>query len=86
MNEIVTELVELACGHARLNVRRDEVERFGRQAAGAAHALEAFRTVQLDGALVAAPIVDAVVFEIAGGIHRPYLACGTRSHKAVLGC
>jgi len=82
---VVTELVELARADARLDVRRDEVERLGRQPAGQAHAFEAFRAVQLDGPLVAPPIVDAIVFEVAGAAHGPYLACDTGANKAVLG-
>jgi hypothetical protein len=42
--------------------------------------------VELDRALIAAPIVDAIILEIAGRVHTPYLACDTRSHKAMLGC
>src|SRR5205085_6127024 len=84
-DELVTELVELAGADARLDMRRDEVERLGRQPAGPAHAFEAFRAVQLDGALVAPPIIDAVVFEVAGTAHGAYLACDTGPHKGVLG-
>ena len=82
-DEVVAELVELAGGDARLDVGRDEVERLGRQPAGAAHALEALGAVDLDGALVAPPIVDAVVDEIAGAAHAAYLACDTGRNKAV---
>jgi hypothetical protein len=39
--------------------------------------------VQLDGALVAPPIVVAVVDEFAGIGHGPYLACDTGGNKAV---
>ena len=65
------------------DVGRDEVERLGRQAAGPAHAFEAFRAVQLDRPLVAPPIVDAVVDEIAGTAHAPYLASDAGRNKAV---
>ena len=82
-DEVVAELVELAGGDAGLDVRRDEVERLGRQAAGPAHAGEAFGAVELDGALVAPPIVVAVVDEVAGTAHGPYLACDIGGNKAV---
>src|SRR4030095_8092798 len=78
---VVTELVELGRADARLDMGRDEVERLGRQAASAAHALEALGPVDLDRALVAAPIVVAVVDEIAGTTHVPYLACDTGRNK-----
>ena len=51
------------------------------QPAGAAHAGEAFGSVQLDGALVAAPIVGAVVDRLAGIGHPRYLACDTSGNK-----
>src|SRR4029453_8320236 len=79
-DEVVTELVELRGRDPGLDMGRDEIERLGRQPAGPAHALEALRTVQLDRALVAPPVVGAVVDEIAGTAHAPYLACDTRSH------
>ena len=86
-DEVVAELVELAGGDARHDMRRDEVERLGGQAAGPAHAFEAFGAVQLDGPFVAPPIVVAVVVESRGGsLMRPYLASDARANKAVLGC
>src|SRR6185312_7220716 len=81
LDELVTEPVELGGGHARLDMGRDEIERFGRQPAGAAHAFESFGAVKLDRALVAPPIVDAVVLDIAGAAHGPYLACDTGRNK-----
>jgi hypothetical protein len=42
--------------------------------------------VQLDGALVAPPIVDAVVRDVAGTAHDRYLAPDARGNKAMLVC
>src|SRR5262249_15521606 len=80
-NEIVAKLVEFARADARLDVRRDEVERLGREPSGPAHALESVRPVQLDRTLVAPPIVGAIVDEIAGTAHGVYLACEMAAHK-----
>jgi methionyl aminopeptidase len=63
------------CGHG-----------LGRQPASPTHAFEAFRSVQLDRAFVAAPIVDAVILDVAGARHTPYLAPDARGNKAVLRC
>src|SRR5262249_17505906 len=80
-DEDVAELVELARGDSRLHMRRDEVERLGGQPAGPSHALEAFRSVQLDRAFVAPPVVGPVVDEIAGAAHDVYLACEMVANK-----
>src|SRR4029077_12824481 len=80
---VVTELVELGGADAGLDMGRDEVERLGRQPTGTAHALETLGAMNLDRALVAPPIVVAIVDEIAGTTHPPYLACDTGRNKTV---
>ena len=44
-DEVVAQRIKLCRGDARLDVRRDHVERFGGQLAGRAHAGEVFRAV-----------------------------------------
>ena len=48
---LVDDVVELLRRDARHDVRHERVEDLGRQASGAAHALEALGAMQLDGAV-----------------------------------
>ena len=88
-DEIVAELVEFAGADAGLDIGRDEIQRFRRQQTRLAHALEILQAVDLDGALVAAPIVDAVVGEVAGDVHAALFGIRCRlsqGHARVLKC
>ena len=66
-NELVTEIVELAGGDARADVRADKVQGFRRQLAGPPHAGKGAFAVQLDGtsAGAAGVLVDV---DIGGGL------------------
>ncbi|MND93538.1 hypothetical protein D3C80_857260 [compost metagenome] len=64
--ELAHQIVQLARGHARLDVLGDHVQRLGDQSAGLAHALEPFRVMDAD--FVAAD--EDVGFQVGGLVHR----------------
>ena len=83
-DELMAEPVQFAGGDARLDMRRDEVERFRRQTAGPAHPVEPGGIVHFDAAGFVAPVVSGFgVVHAVAVVPGPVAATGnaTASNK-----
>lgn len=77
-DELVAQTIQLACGDAGLDVRRDEVESRGSEPPGPPHGFEGIGTVDFDAAGVIAPVAGRFRF-----LHQVFQGLGRSSRQVV---